>query len=95
MGLAHEELIDAAGGVAAFGDGPNDQQGLGAAHMPGGETVHGGRTNCPTFGKPLRSSAARCIFSATPALMKDNPAEGASAICRQKKFRIVGCSSLR
>ena len=36
VGFAHEELIDAASGVAAFGDGPDHQQ-LPTAHIAGRE----------------------------------------------------------
>ena len=35
-GAAHEEFVDAGGGFAAFGDGPDDQR-LAAAHVAGGE----------------------------------------------------------
>ena len=34
--LAHEVAVDASGGVAAFGDGPDDE-GLSARHVSGGE----------------------------------------------------------
>ena len=45
VGFAHEELIDAAGGLAAFGDGP-DYQRLAAAHITGGEHAGYGRQRC-------------------------------------------------
>src|ERR1022692_538122 len=38
---AHQVLVDVAGGVAAFGDGPDDQ-GLAAAHVAGGEDAGDG-----------------------------------------------------
>src|SRR2546423_8354756 len=41
VGAAHEPGVDAGGGMAALGDGPNDEA-LAACHIPGGEDAGDG-----------------------------------------------------